>query len=139
MLIHASCAARDGSGVLLTGPSGSGKSDFLLRLLDRGYTLVADDQVEIADGLAQPPPSLAGLLEIRGLGIVRLPFTAPVPIILTVELARADRLPLARADSRGRPIVMIDPMLASAVKRLDIALDCALGHVAQHTGAFTPW
>ncbi len=138
MLIHASCAARDGSGVLLTGPSGSGKSDLLLRLMDRGYSLVADDQVEIVDGLATPPSFLAGLLEVRGLGIFHLPFTAPVPIVLTVELACAVRLPTARTDHRGCPIVMIDPIFASAAARVDLALDCALGRVAQHTGAFTP-
>ena len=139
MLIHASCAARDGSGVLLTGPSGSGKSDLLLRLIDRGYSLVADDQVEIVDGHAQPSPALAGLLEIWGLGLFHFPFVAPVPIVLTVELAPAIRLPEARADHRGHPIVVIDPTLVSAAKRLDLALDCALGRVTQHTGAFTPW
>ncbi|MDP9095534.1 MAG: phosphotransferase, partial [Pseudomonadota bacterium] len=91
MLIHASCAARDGSGVLLTGPPGSGKSDLLLRLIDRGYCLVADDQVDISEGLARPPMALAGLLELRGLGIMHFPFVAPVPIVLTVLLARGDR------------------------------------------------
>ncbi|MGI4809322.1 MAG: HPr kinase/phosphorylase [Janthinobacterium lividum] len=139
MLIHASCAARDGSGVLLTGVPGSGKSDLLLRLIDRGYSLVADDQVEISDGVARPPAALQGLLEIRGLGIVRLPYSAPVPLILEVELALPDRLPQSRTGAFGCPIVMIDPSQASAVKRLDMALDCALGHVVQHTGAFTPW
>ena len=139
MLIHASCAARDGSGVLLTGPPGSGKSDLLLRLIDRGYSLVADDQVEISDGFASPPPSLEGLLEVRGLGIFRLPYTAPVPVKLTVFLGQSDRLPHARTDDAGHPLVMIDPALISAAKRLDLALDCVLGRITQHTGAFTSW
>lgn len=139
MLIHASCAARDGSGVLLTGPPGSGKSDLLLRLIDRGYSLVADDQVDISDGLARPPPSLEGLLELRGIGIVCLRYTAPVPIILTVTLARPDRLPFAQTGKWGSPTVTIDPTLISAAARLDMALDCALGRVTQHTGAFTTW
>ena len=73
MLMHASCAGREDKGILLTGPPGSGKSDLLLRLLDRGFMLVADDQVDIgADGLARAPDSLAGLLEVAGLG----PFAA---------------------------------------------------------------
>ncbi|RYY06286.1 MAG: hypothetical protein EON55_23680 [Alphaproteobacteria bacterium] len=139
MLIHASCAARDGSGVLLTGVPGSGKSDLLLRLIDRGYSLVADDQVEINDGVARPPVALQGLLEIRGLGIVRLPYSASVPLVLEVELARPERLPQSRTGAFGCPMVMIDPSQVSAVKRLDMALDCALGRVMQHTGAFTPW
>ena len=67
MQIHGSCAARDGAAVLLLGPSGSGKSDLALRLLDRGFLLVADDQVLIEDGVARAPPPLAGLLELRGL------------------------------------------------------------------------
>ena len=80
-----------------------------------------------------------GLLEIRGLGIVRLPYSAAVPLVLEVELALPDRLPQSRMGAFGCPVVMIDPSQASAVKRLDMALDCALGHVVQHTGAFTPW
>src|SRR6516162_9304950 len=74
MQIHASCAARDGAGVLLLGPPGSGKSDLALRLLDCGFMLVADDRVEVEGGVARPPPALAGLLEVRGLGILRLPY-----------------------------------------------------------------
>ena len=62
---------RSGAGVLLLGPPGSGKSDLVLRLLERGFMLVADDRVEIEGGIARPPPPLAGLLEVRGLGIVR--------------------------------------------------------------------
>jgi HPr kinase/phosphorylase len=111
----------------------------LLRLIDRGYSLVADDQVDISNGLARPPSFLEGLLEVRGLGIIRLPYTAPVSIILTVLLGQPDRLPRAQTDNAGRPLIMIDPTLISAAKRLDMALDCVLGRIIQHTGAFTSW
>ncbi len=71
-LMHGSCVSRDGAGVLLLGPPGAGKSDLAMRLLARGFQLVADDQVAIQDGIARPAPALAGLLEVRGLGILRL-------------------------------------------------------------------
>ncbi len=71
--VHASAVTIGDSGVLLRGPSGSGKSDLALRLIDGGARLVADDRVDIyqtRDGLMMAPPeSLAGLLEVRGLGI----------------------------------------------------------------------
>src|SRR5690349_23777295 len=94
MQIHGSCASRTGEGVLLTGPPGAGKSDLLLRLLSRGFDLVADDRVEIADGVARPARDLAGLLEVSGLGIVRLPHVASARLALVVELGdHAARLP----------------------------------------------
>lgn len=137
MLIHASCAARDGSGVLLTGPPGSGKSDLLFRLLDHGFMLVADDQVELTDRDASPVSSLEGMLEIRGIGIVRLPYILSARVRLSVGLGRGDRLPSPQRDGHGFPVVMIDPTCASAVLRVDLALDCVLGHVAMHVGAFS--
>lgn len=136
MLIHASCAARDGHGVLLTGAPGSGKSDLLLRLLDIGFALVADDQVDIEDFRASSPPALAGLLEIRGLGIVRLPFAPSAKLALAVALERGERLPMPRRHELGLPLVMVDPAMASAPTRIRLALDCALGRVAQLAGAF---
>lgn len=136
MLIHASCAARDGSGVLLTGPSGTGKSDLLLRLLDHGFSLVADDQVDVADGQASPPPALRGLLEVRGLGIFHFPFLPSVRLALAVSLGHGDRLPVPRRDPNGLPLVTIDPTLASAAQRVGLALDCALGRRAAVAGAF---
>ncbi|HYZ62373.1 MAG TPA: hypothetical protein VE650_07945 [Acetobacteraceae bacterium] len=136
MQIHASCAARDGHGVLLIGAPGSGKSDLLLRLLDIGFSLVADDRVEVRDGAARPPEALAGLLEVRGLGIVRLPFEAPVTLRLAVEMGRAERLPSPALHPLGVPLVAVDPALASAPARVRLALDCAMGRTAQVAGAF---
>src|SRR6185369_13552251 len=73
---HASTVARDGRAVLIMGPSGSGKSDLALRLLDRGFSLVSDDQTLVrVDGgrlLASPPQTIAGKLEVRGVGIVEM-------------------------------------------------------------------
>ena len=98
MQMHGSCGSRSGDGVLLIGPPGAGKSDLLLRLLARGFELVADDRVDIEDGIARPVPALAGMLEVRGLGIVRLPYAPSARLALVVELADAPaRMPAPRA------------------------------------------
>jgi HPr kinase/phosphorylase len=138
MQIHGSCASRTGDGVLLIGPPGAGKSDLLLRLLARGFDLVADDRVEIVDGIARPVVALAGLLEVRGLGIVRLPYVASTRLALAVELVgSAARLPGPTRDDRlNLQLVQIDPQAASAPERVALALDCALGRVTQLAGAF---
>jgi HPr kinase/phosphorylase len=136
--VHGSCVSRDGDGVLLIGPSGSGKSDLALRLLGRGFALVADDRVDIADGIATPPPALAGLLEVRGLGIVRMPYAATARLALVAELgARGERLPVPDSyGGLGLPLIRLDPAAASAPERIVLALDCALGRVSQVVGAF---
>lgn len=139
MQIHASCAARDGAGVLLLGRSGCGKSDLLLRLLDQGFELVADDRVEIDAGRARAPDTLAGLLEVRGFGIVRLPYRPVATLVLAVELdaIAPPRLPLPRCHpTLDLPLVAVDPERASAVQRIGMALDGALGHVTLLAGAF---
>lgn len=130
--VHASTVAREGRAVLITGPSGSGKSDLTLRLLDRGFTLVSDDQTIVRkDGnrlLASAPATIAGKLEIRGIGIVDMERVGDVPVGLLVELTSdIQRLP---DDSRERPIlgvklplISIDAMTASAPSKVALALD----------------
>ena len=136
--MHGSCASRSGDGVLLIGPPGTGKSDLLLRLLSRGFDLVADDRVEILAGVAQAVPSLAGMLEVRGLGIFQMPHDEMTRLALVVELGSpADRMPApSRHRALGLPLVRIDPWTLSAPERVGLALDCALGRVSQVAGAF---
>lgn len=130
--VHASTVATEGRAVLITGPSGSGKSDLALRLLDRGFTLVSDDQTLVKrDGprlLASAPPNIAGKLEIRGIGIVEMEAVSDIPVALIVELTSdIQRLP---DDARERPIlgvslplISIDAMTASAPSKVALALD----------------
>lgn len=135
--LHASCASSAGQGVLLTGPSGSGKSDLLLRLLDRGFDLVADDQVVVRDGRASAPADLAGLLEVRGLGVVRRQFVASAALVLAVALRRGERLPLpVRYDVVDLPMVAIDPFQASAPLLVELALRAVSGRELFVAGAF---
>jgi HPr kinase/phosphorylase len=112
-----------------------------LRLLDRGFVLVADDQVEIGtDGMARPPQALAGLLEVRGLGLMRLPFLDVVRPVLLAELVAGPvaRLPEPRRDRLlGLPTFAIDPRPASAAQVLALAFETVTGRATQSVGAFT--
>ena len=130
--------SRNEDAILLVGPPASGKSDLVLRLLARGFELVADDQVDIVDGIASSPAALAGLLEVRGLGIVRLPYRVGARLALIVDLATpSDRMPMPRQHpDLCLPIVCIDAASASAPERVALALDCATGLVSQVAGAF---
>ncbi|RMB02797.1 HPr kinase/phosphorylase [Eilatimonas milleporae] len=99
--IHATAVSIAGRGVLLRGPSGAGKSDLGMRLIDRGARLVADDHVCLRRAgdrvLAFAPHALRGLIEVRGVGIVRLSEAPPVPVGLVVDLvpeADVPRLPV---------------------------------------------
>jgi serine kinase of HPr protein (carbohydrate metabolism regulator) len=150
MQIHATCCARDAAGgpvgVLLLGPPGSGKSDLALRLIDAGFALVADDRVDVAIGddgaFASAPAALAGLIEVRGIGIVRLgSFVPRARIALAVTLAprsAQERLPEpARTALAGHvvPTIAVDPDAPSAVARVRLALDVLEGHAASRCGA----
>lgn len=130
--VHASTVAKDGRAVVITGLSGSGKSDLALRLIDCGFSLVSDDRTLVKrDGdrlTASATPNIAGKLEIRGIGIVDMDYVENVPIALLVELTGViERLP---DDSRSRPIlgvdvplISIDAMTASAASKVTVALD----------------
>ena len=136
MNIHASCVAIDGKGILLLGASGAGKSDLALRLVDEGARLVADDRCEIflhGEKLcARAPASIAGLMELRGLGIVAMPFAKSAPLALAVRLqTRAPpRLPEAAFYQPPAglkavpaiPLIMVNERHASAPARIRAAL-----------------
>lgn len=131
-LVHATCVAVDGRGVLLRGPSGCGKSDLALRLIDEGASLVSDDQVELSviDNalMADAPTNIRGLLEVRGLGLVRLPTAQHVRLAAVVDLVDGDeieRLPKAATLSLSGvhlPLYRIDARAPSAPAKIRLLL-----------------
>lgn len=90
VLLHGTCVEINGKAVLITGQSGFGKSSVALQLIDRGAMLVADDQTLISfiDGMlvALPPPTIRGLLEVRGVGLISYPYQEKSPLFLSVEI-----------------------------------------------------
>lgn len=108
--LHASCVAIGDHAVLIEGQSGAGKSDLALRLIDRGATLVSDDYtILVRSGhllVATPPPTIAGKIEVRGLGIIDMPHLDRIPVAMLIELTDdVERMPL---DSEKRRIAGID-------------------------------
>jgi serine kinase of HPr protein (carbohydrate metabolism regulator) len=132
ILVHATAIAIDGRAVLLRGPSGAGKSDLALRLIDAGARLVADDQVELrrAGGrvLVRAPAAIAGLMEVRGVGILQIEPLAEAALAMCVDLvppAEVERLPEFRSeDVLGLtvPMIALSPFEASAAAKLRFAL-----------------
>lgn len=150
MPLHGSCVALDEDAVLILGPPGSGKSDLVLRLIGRGWRLVADDQVVLTvteDALlASPPAPLRGMLEVRGIGLFQdLPVAEPARLRLVVALAAADvtlpRLPEPdRFAALGHelPRIVLHGLQASAPDRVTFALAAACGRASLAAGAFAP-
>jgi serine kinase of HPr protein (carbohydrate metabolism regulator) len=129
--LHASCVAIGGCAILIEGLSGSGKSDLTLRLIDRGAVLVSDDYTYIkraaAHIIASPPPTIAGKLEVRGLGIMTFPFVSAVPVALIVSVGE----PVERLPGDGRlqtligvpvPLVALAALEGSAPIKVELAL-----------------
>ena len=130
-IVHATAIEIDGKGVLLRGPSGSGKSDLALRLLEAGGVLIGDDRIALSVRddfvVARVPETIAGKLEIRGLGIVQLPYQAETRVTLVaslVERGEVERLPQKRmVELIGQmvPAIKLNPFEESAVAKLKMA------------------
>ena len=129
-LVHASCVAIGGRGVLLAGRSGSGKSDLALRLIDRGAILVSDDYTELRGVgdtlLAQAPAAIAGRIEARGVGILDMPAAKGVPVCLYADLdGTPERMPepaSIRLAGLDIPLIALSALEPSAPLKLEYAL-----------------
>ncbi len=132
MTTHGTLVALQGQGVLLRGPPGAGKSDLALRLIGAGARLVADDQVEISvvDGalVGTVPAAIAGLIEVRGVGLRRLHHLGHCRIALVVDLvppSSVERLPEPETEAFlgiAVPRLKLDPFAASAPMKVAFAL-----------------
>lgn len=123
------------------GPSGSGKSDLALRLIESGWQLVADDQTQLSlddrgSVMASPASGLEGLIEVRGLGLVKVPHEEKAPLLLVVELIPAaqsvERLPaMQQAFLLDQPIkkLKLHAFEASTPIKIRLALKGSLVNV----------
>ena len=137
MIVHAGCVARQlrggWAGVMVTGASGAGKSDLILRLIERGWSLVGDDRLYVwASGgrlFARAPETLAGLLEARGLDVFPLPRRETAPVRLVVACVDSE-FPLDRIPKRGTERlagvavegIAVRALEASAPAKVELAL-----------------
>ena len=130
--IHSTSVVIDDNGVLILGDSGSGKSDLALRLIDNGATLISDD-ISICRKNSNNiylycPPEIKGLLEVREIGIITVPFVERIKLRLVVNLKsnNNERFP---KDSTYRilgikiPIINIEGKNSSAVAKIKVKLN----------------
>ena len=130
--MHSSSVVIDDNGVLILGDSGSGKSDLALRLIDNGATLISDDisicKKNSNDIYLYCPPEIKGLLEVREVGIITVPFVERIKLRLVVNLKsnNNERFP---KDSSFRilgikiPIINIEGKNSSAVAKIKVKLN----------------
>jgi HPr kinase/phosphorylase len=139
-LIHGTCVAFGPYAALLRGASGSGKSDLALRFItlpvegEHAPMLVADDQIFVearGDALfASVPTTIAGKLEVRGIGIIDLPHVAEAELVLAVDMAAATAVPRMPPEpweqimiaGKSLPCIVLAPFEASAPLKLKLAL-----------------
>ena len=127
---HGTTVAVAGAGVLLQGASGSGKSDLTLRLIDGGAILIADDRTILSrqgdQVVAQPPEPLRGIMEVRGIGLIRVPTLESIQLRLAVELDMPlDRLPapiFSTLSGVDIPLIRLSAFESSAPAKIRLAV-----------------
>ena len=126
-LYHATALVVGDSGLLLLGESGSGKSTLAAALITRGGQLIADDEVHLSatSGMlvASPPPSLSGIIELRGFGLIRVPHLASHPLHLVVrcQTQPPERLPEPETTTLlglTLPIITLNPLATHSAECL---------------------
>ena len=124
--LHASAVAKDGRGILLLGPSGAGTSTRAQALVGRGAALVADDRVVLTragDALvARAPDRLVGLIEARGLGILRLPAVPEAALALAVDLGRPPATRMPHPGTNTHLGVSIELISGRGIPNLDLVV-----------------
>jgi HPr kinase/phosphorylase len=130
--VYGTCIAIDGRAVLLRGPSGSGKSDLALRVIEAGGLLVSDDQTVLTREnetlVATSPNAITGQIEIRGVGILPVAAARRAPLALVLDLVpseQVDRFPEPRRCQYlgvDVPLLNIAPFEVSAAAKVRLAL-----------------
>ena len=137
--IHATCISIDGIGLILRGPSGSGKSDLALRLMERSAQLISDDRVDLIceDGvlIGRAPDRLSGLLEVRGVGIIEVPYGESARVWGLIDLVNRTEIERLR-DTRIEmlcgielPCFLIDPSAPSAEAKVRLVSGLVSGSI----------
>lgn len=130
-IIHATAISINDHGVLLVGPSGSGKSDLAVRLIDRGAVLISDDVVFIEQDEAKPllkiAPNIEGQIELRGVGIIKVLHRNSAVMRMVAEMdAPTERIPAENpsmdVEGYSVPLVKIAAFEASAPLKVEYAL-----------------
>jgi HPr kinase/phosphorylase len=135
--VHATAVAIEGRAVLLRGASGAGKSDLALRLIDAGARLVTDDQSELFRRdetiFVRPPKRISGLIEVRGVGIIRIDALAEAPAVLIADLVppeQVERMPERRREpllGLSLPVIALAPFEASTPAKLRLIVRAFTG------------
>lgn len=132
-LYHGTCVKFEGKGVLILGSSGTGKSDLALRLIDNGATLISDDYVDInvVNGIliATTAPNIEGLIEVRGVGLMKVNYIKSSPLDFVLELVEQqeiERLPsdiFFKHDDIEIPCFKFNAFALSAIAKIKIILN----------------
>lgn len=132
IIAQASVVAIGGRALMIEGPVGSGKSSLALALIDRGAELIGDDGVVLSRQanhiLASPPPNIAGLIEIRGVGIAEMPLAPPCPLSLILSLKSGgerlpDPVPVREVMGHAIPCLRFEPGAIAPAVRAEHALE----------------
>lgn len=138
-LVYGTCVSLGKKAAILKGASGSGKSDLALRFIfttpaELSPALVADDQIHVEERggrlFAHPPKTISGQIEVRGIGIVNIPYCEEAEVKIVIQLASKEdvpRLPPCPLPTQmlcgvDVPILLLSPFESSAALKLRLAL-----------------
>lgn len=146
--IDGTCVEVEGIGVLIRGPTGCGKSDLALRLIDEGAKLISDDYTEISNEnfilVAKAPKNIRGLLEIRGIGVVKIKSNYRVKLSAIINLVKVDQIERMPEERKVNlcdvniPVFFLNAYEASSVAKVRIIIRKIKGDITLATQEFKP-
>ena len=131
--IHGTCVAIGNEAILFRGPSGSGKSDLALRVINSGGRLISDDQTIISrqedELFMSSPENLRDKIEVRGVGIVNMPAKNEARLALVLDMMppeKIDRIPILQFCwylGLQVPVLGLEPFENSAPLKVQLAIN----------------